>query len=200
MTGEKQHDDPCGECPFTNRVEPGFLGGSPAEVYVAQHFMPFKVGCHARADYKGPEEDWEETVLDVEDCVGFAMCRNGHGADKILPDGAYKSGYRPEVGAFKDIWDFWAFHQGVSRYTALAALSPTVIARLLWDELGRSGLKLWNEEEDVDPEKAKGNMMAIAMDSVASCYQRAFREHHQEGAEDGVSTDQVEVAAPEDDV
>lgn len=137
----KQHHKPCATCPFTDKVEPGYLGGSPPEVYVAQHFMPYRVPCHEFVNYD--LEDWKSHALTdaVPQCVGFAECRNGDEVDQIMPNVLLKEERKEEHHTFQDIWDFWAFHKEISRATALCELTPNKITSCVITELTRDGMR-----------------------------------------------------------
>ena len=152
-TVTEQHKAPCKTCPFTSNVKPGELGGSPPEVYVAQHFLPFKVPCHECVDYENnqgdPEHGWKDGALEAAQCVGFAMTRNGDGVDEIMPEGLLHAEYDDSktIGAFKDIFDFWAFHNRISRVQAIVYLTPQTMLRMCGKEVERPGYKhLWGRE------------------------------------------------------
>lgn len=77
----KQHNTPCGGCPFYRKCEKGALGGSPPEVYVGQIVMPFWLPCHQSQNYRGKSSD----VNEVSECAGAAIMRANIGVQPRAP-------------------------------------------------------------------------------------------------------------------
>lgn len=169
----KQPHKTCETCPFTDRVEPGFLGGSPPEVYVGQHFLPFRVPCHECVDYS--EEDWKPGALESLECTGFAMCRNGAGVDEQMPAELLKETYRKETGSFKDIWDFWAFHKECSRHDALILLRPAVIMGMCAREMDRKDFAFLSSKQGIPEQELKDKLILQAMPGVVRAWETALR-------------------------
>lgn len=169
---EKQHQFPCGTCPFTDRVKPGELGGSPPEVYVAQHFLPFMVVCHEFIDYT--PDDWKEKTTKREDhqCVGFAMCRTTGGQSEAMPD-TLLSSPSMDFHGFKDIWDFWAHHKEVTRREALHELNPGAISVICAKELNREGMVVAKGEPD------NNRLIISGMHLAVKAWQAAWAEEHE---------------------
>lgn len=167
-TMAEQHHKPCKTCPFTRNVEPGFLGGSPVETYVAQHFLPYRVPCHECVDYES--KDWKAGANAANECVGFARCRNGAGVDEIMPDGVLHERYDPQGDGFKDIWDFWAFHKNSTRHEALISVRPdTIMAMCLLAQCAPDA-KLLQAPRDISREEA------ILLQTIRCTWENALRD------------------------
>lgn len=154
---EEQHHRPCGTCPFTGRVDPGHLGGSPPEVYVAQHFLPYLVICHEFIDYD--DEEWAEAASNRGDhqCVGFAMCRNRSGVADAMPGALLDVEHDAKTDSFADIWEFWSHHNGVTYAAAVETLSPGVIVEMCRKELERQGGTFHNLNNDAQQTRKNAN-------------------------------------------
>lgn len=144
----KQHHKPCNTCPFTKKCAPTRApGDSPVKVYVAQYFMPFQIPCHECVDHGNdngdPEHGWKREAAKQAQCVGFAECRSGGGIAEFMPDegGLLKQDYdpKPRYGAFKDIWDFYAYHSTLTRREALIEVHPKQVLAWCIEELLRAG-------------------------------------------------------------
>lgn len=174
----KQHNKPCGTCPFavSPKIRPGDLGGSPPEVYVAQHFLPYRVPCHELVDYD--TKDWKADANTRAECVGFAMCRNSSGSALYLPDALYDQPRTPESGAFRDIWDFWAYHTECSREQALRMLTPNEILRMCVMEVDRHGMTLFDQGDKTSPafDKLKEALIEMVRRPIAAVYLKACLE------------------------
>lgn len=167
----EQHHKPCASCPFTRKFEPDLEpGGSPLRVYVAQHFMPFQVPCHECVKYDDTEHGWKEGTVKEAQCVGFAECRNGGGTDEFMPDGLLKETHDPDGDAFKDIWDFWAWHKQTSRQEALIEVRPGMIMAFCIEELQRNG------KMDIMGEASADSMIQKTMRIVGRAWEVAVRE------------------------
>lgn len=170
----KQHSKPCKTCPFTRKVEPGYLGGSPLETYVGQHFLPFRVPCHEHVDYS--KKDWKPGALKVNQCVGFAMCRNSAGLDDVMPEELMKTEYDDQVDGFRNIWEFWAFHKEIPYEDALKELDGELILLCLRHELQQLDLRHVGPEEGKPGYNDLVHMMLTAHHIAVKCRKKAFEE------------------------
>lgn len=185
----KQHFAPCGDCPFTRKPSPGFLGDSPVEVYVGQYFLPYMVPCHACIDYSDPA--WKEKATanpHIPQCVGFSMCRNGIGYDQLMPEMLLRVAYDPEKQAFRDIWDFWAYHRQVQRISAIEQLEPNAIMHMCDAELGRQGAHVRKGDGSwADPEDARRRMLYMVLRELGPLWTKVR----------DLETDRIEEFGPE---
>lgn len=170
----KQPHKTCETCPFTAKVEPGDLGGSPPEVYVGQYFLPFRVPCHECVDYS--EEDWKPGALQSSECTGFAMCRNGAGVDEQMPDELLKETYQEGPGVFKDIWGFWSFHNECLRIDALIQLRPAVIMGMCAKEMERKDFAFLSETAGESQQAVKDKLLLQAMPGVLRAWETVMRK------------------------
>lgn len=136
----RQHFRPCGTCPFTNKAAPGETGGSPVEVYVGQTLYPFRIPCHECINYDDP--DWKMKCDNLPQCVGHAMCRSAMGISQHLPNKLLRVEFDRSTGAFRDLIEFWAYHERISYEEALDILTPDKITELCEKEIGRSGARV----------------------------------------------------------
>ena len=144
----KQHSNPCGTCPFTKTFGPCLApGGSPLKVYVAQHFLPYRVPCHECVDYDNdngdPAHGWKDGANQASQCVGFAQCRDGGGVGEFMPATILKSNLTDR--SFRNIWEFWSYHNEITYGQALSDLTPSVIETFCREELSRDGMKVSDE-------------------------------------------------------
>jgi hypothetical protein len=145
---EAQHDHPCKDCAFRRDIKPNFqgtaegvacpsLGGSPAEVYVAQVAGPYRIPCHMRHD----STDLAERLKNGNpDCAGVAVMRSNIGvADKIPPVLLHLPADTRTV--FADMYEFYAHHKGISVEDAKKVLDPATIDYLQKAQFAISQIK-----------------------------------------------------------
>lgn len=200
----KQHHKPCGTCPFAITSTRGCdtenwqsLGYSPPERYVAQYFLPNLITCHEFVNYEDP--DWFDKAADpksgIPQCVGFAMCRAGGDVIKVMPDTLLREEHDPESGAFHDIWDFWAYHQNMTRAAALVVLDVPVILALCDQELHRVNGQLFTAAGDRlpgDVHRAHDRIMKVVAPVVFDRWQAATNDHRKEVRGRACDSDQSE--------
>lgn len=112
-TGKKT---PCAECPFRRDIEPGKLGGSPAETYIGQTEGPFWLPCHMSKDYAQSRTDHAKH----EQCAGAAMYRDAIGCAEKMPPELLKLPKGPEV--FSSHAEFLAHHRRIELQEAESLL------------------------------------------------------------------------------
>lgn len=112
---EHQHDRPCAGCPWSRNVRPNVedleqpsLGGSPAEVYVGQALLSFRLPCHMRQDYTKLEERLDNSKTD---CAGAAIFRANQKVD-FAPQLLHLPEDKEAV--FSNVCEFYAHHKGIS--------------------------------------------------------------------------------------
>lgn len=127
---------PCNECPFRKDIQPGYLGGSPAETYVGQLQGPFNIPCHMSIDYSDPQ--WREKSFDVAQCRGAASLRASMKIDGIMPIGIDR--IEPSELAFDSIEAFYAHHKGIAIEEAQKILSDEFMMLCLTSELSKAGV------------------------------------------------------------
>jgi hypothetical protein len=126
---------PCPDCPFSRKVAPGALGGSPVEVYVGQAHGPFVLACHDAKGY-----DPATVTPDSPQCAGAAIFRANIGVDRRMPSGIHRLPADHEA-VFADEAEFIAHH--IERpvdlvYDLLTELPPAELLRREVARLRRS--------------------------------------------------------------
>lgn len=119
----KQHTKVCGSCPFSTKCEPGALGGSPPETYVAQTLLPYWVPCHSHLNYDDP--NWK-TDYSKPQCVGHAIMRQYEGVAERMPEKLINIVPYEDNPVFGSLVMFYAHHK---------QLPPAAAARLLRTEV-----------------------------------------------------------------
>lgn len=126
---------PCKACPWIRASEPGYLGGSEAEVYVGQAVLPFWLPCHSSANYEGKASD----VNAVVECAGAAMFRANIGVK--LPPSLLSMPADQEV-AFGSLAEFYAHHKGIPVAVAEKILTDAKIRELAEKELNDANVRM----------------------------------------------------------
>lgn len=139
----KQHHAPCDECAFRRSIEPGFLGGSPPEVYVGQINGPFWIPCHCPKNYdqKGMMNKGEAVLSEHAECVGSAVFRANLGVADRYPD-EFMAMPADHINVFSTYAEFVAHHMRITIAEAQALLEmvpPTEWTRV---ELNKAEVKL----------------------------------------------------------
>lgn len=131
---QKQHQNPCGGCPFTDKCEPGETGGSHPWVYVAQTYGPFWIPCHERIDFSDPE--WR-TKYGTAQCVGHAIMRSKLGLSGKMPGNLLEVDHEDfqDSRVFDSMTEFWAYHEQIpvaeaARYTSQEMVVHYLAAQL----------------------------------------------------------------------
>lgn len=137
---EKQHRKPCATCPFLKSVEPGELGGSPAEVYVGQTYLPFWVPCHERMDYSDP--NWKERHQTPQ-CAGHAIMRSKCQVAHLMPDALLHVPASVNDRVFDSLAHFYAHHKKITLFEAKQILTDEGIHAMCEAEWLRSGRKVY---------------------------------------------------------
>lgn len=131
-----QNTKPCGECPFSKRIPPGELGGSPPEVYVGQIFCGFWLPCHCSPGYVGKATN----VNDVAQCAGAAQFRANIGISDRMPRGLLR--LPPGSEALGSLAEFYAHHTGCTLAEAEAKLTPRFVKQCMLNELSRADVRV----------------------------------------------------------
>jgi hypothetical protein len=117
---EKQHDEPCRECPFARTVTPGATGGSDPEVYVGQGNGAFWLPCHMCVDFSDP--NWK-TDLRTPQCAGAAKYRANIGK---VPESNFFLKLPPDTDkCFANPVELLMHHRQISREEAEEILRKT---------------------------------------------------------------------------
>lgn len=121
---------PCAECPFTRKIAPGFLGGSPPETFIGQLVGPFVIPCHCAKGY----DQHDPNPGRFTQCAGAAIMRANEGCDGPLPDSMLK--LPPDrVTVFATFAEFYAHHGGETVEAARAYLTGSKLLALGMREL-----------------------------------------------------------------
>ena len=131
---EKLHK-PCKSCPFSRKVTPGELGGSPASKFIGQVFGPFWLPCHCSPGYEGNRSNPKHSQ-----CAGAAIFRANIGRAELLPPQLHKLPADAEL-VFASAAEFLAHHAGVTVEDAAGVLRLIPPAVLLKAELGAQGVQ-----------------------------------------------------------
>lgn len=117
---------PCKECPFSKRIAPGALGGSPPEVYIGQSVLPFWLPCHCSKNYAGKQSD----VNKVTQCAGAAMLRGALVRERGLQYPESLLVLEPTSEVFNSLAEFYAHHSGCSVEAAEQYLAAPKVLEL----------------------------------------------------------------------
>jgi hypothetical protein len=127
---------PCSECSFRRDIEPGFLGGSPPEVYIGQSVGPFKVPCHKACDFDDP--NWrEKSMYDTTQCAGMAIYRTNVGVADRMPADLHKLPADRNT-VFATHAEFLAHHRQIPLHMAEAFLKVMTPDELLRYEMAKA--------------------------------------------------------------
>lgn len=127
---------PCDECPFRRDIEPGFLGGSPAGVYVGRTLGPFILNCHKAPGYRLNPRDPNGLQ-----CAGGAIFRANIGVAEIMPGAILTLEPDAEI-VFTSAAEFLAHHQGMTIDEAEEYLREHTPAMHLQAEYLRAGCQV----------------------------------------------------------
>lgn len=138
----KQHHKPCATCPFTSKCSPGETGGSPAEVYVAQTFLPYWVPCHEFIDYSDPnwKANIQQDIRQTPQCVGHAIMRAKCGVADRMPAPLIAVDPYPDDRVFESIAHFYAYHTQIPLDDAVEYLNDRLDV-ILMHEITKSDAK-----------------------------------------------------------
>jgi len=67
----KQHDRPCGQCPWRRTSLEGYLGASEPGEFLAQSDSGLRMPCHSTVDYEN--DNWKTAVKTAPQCAGHAI-------------------------------------------------------------------------------------------------------------------------------
>lgn len=130
-----QHTSPCKDCPWNRNVQPGELGGSPAETYVGQAVLNFWLPCHSSTNYAAKESD----VNKVCQCAGAATFRTNIGV-QVPPQLLQLPKDTEKV--FSTLAEFYAHHKRISIIEAKLLLTPRAIHALAMRELNSTQVRM----------------------------------------------------------
>lgn len=131
---------PCPECPFSRKVTPGALGGSPPEKYIGQSIGPYKLPCHKH--YVNDPEWRREDTITTPDCIGAAIFRANIGVGHLLPEVLLRMPPDKEA-VFANHAEFLAHHKGIDVVAARLQLMAKPAVLLLEEQLKASGNMVW---------------------------------------------------------
>lgn len=149
---QAQHTSPCKECAFRRDIEPGALGGSPAEVYIAQCHGPYIIPCHVRHNCGSDEARRNPNNAA---CAGASVFRANTGRAAELDQS-----FTPEIKS-KFLWlsedketvfstnaEFLAHHKRIPIEEAEWQLKQNPPEVLLEQEMRRPGAKRLKDQPD----------------------------------------------------
>lgn len=126
---------PCSQCPFSRKVEPGALGGSPPETYIGQAAGPFVLPCHHQCDFDDPQ--WKDKLGETPQCAGAAIFRSNIRVSKRMPASIYTLAQN-HVDVFATSAEFLAHHKKIRVSDAVVQLKIETPDMLLEKQLSRA--------------------------------------------------------------
>lgn len=67
----KQHNRPCGDCPWRRNSAAGWLGASEPGEFLEQSESGLRMPCHTTVNYE--KSDWKDSANNAPECAGHAI-------------------------------------------------------------------------------------------------------------------------------
>lgn len=138
---KKNPSKPCNECAFRRDSEPGFLGGSPPEMFLGQSVGPFVVPCHCHCDFDDPT--WKDKIGQTPQCAGLAIYRANIDSARFLPDALHKLPADHDL-VFSTPAEFLAHHKQITLAEAEAQMLKHPVGELFLQELMKSEVRQYD--------------------------------------------------------